>query len=61
MCAFAMYDSITSTHGLRRGVEPAKVAAYRAPGAPNSSFGVESFCVDELARELKIDRWRCAR
>jgi CO/xanthine dehydrogenase Mo-binding subunit len=31
-----------------------KVAAYRAPGAPNSTFGTES-CMDELARELKID------
>jgi CO/xanthine dehydrogenase Mo-binding subunit len=31
-----------------------KVAAYRAPGAPISSFGVES-CVDELARELRMD------
>jgi CO/xanthine dehydrogenase Mo-binding subunit len=31
-----------------------KVAAYRAPGAPISSFGVES-CLDELARELGID------
>ena len=31
-----------------------KVAAYRAPGAPISSFGVES-CLDELARELRID------
>src|SRR5262249_52354649 len=31
-----------------------KVAAYRAPGAPISSFGVES-CLDELARELDID------
>ena len=29
-----------------------KVAAYRAPGAPNSTFGVES-CIDELARELE--------
>src|SRR3989440_11393449 len=31
-----------------------KVAAYRAPGAPIGSFGVES-CIDELARELGID------
>jgi CO/xanthine dehydrogenase Mo-binding subunit len=33
------------------------VAAYRAPGAPNSTFGTES-CMDELARELKIDPMR---
>ena len=31
-----------------------KVAAYRAPGAPISAFGVES-CLDELAGELGID------
>src|SRR5207248_2044473 len=31
-----------------------KVAAYRAPGAPNSTFGTES-CMDELARKLEID------
>ena len=31
-----------------------KVAAYRAPGAPNSAFGVESV-IDELAAELGID------
>ena len=37
-----------------------KVAAYRAPGAPNRLFGVES-CVDELARELGIDPLQAAR
>jgi CO/xanthine dehydrogenase Mo-binding subunit len=31
-----------------------KVAAYRAPGAPISSFGVES-CIDELAQQLGVD------
>jgi CO/xanthine dehydrogenase Mo-binding subunit len=31
-----------------------KVAAYRAPGAPNSTFGTES-CMDELAQMLSID------
>jgi CO/xanthine dehydrogenase Mo-binding subunit len=31
-----------------------KVAAYRAPGAPISAFGVES-AMDELARELGMD------
>src|SRR5260370_1917305 len=34
-----------------------KVAAYRAPGAPNSSFGVES-CLDELAQKLEIEPLR---
>jgi CO/xanthine dehydrogenase Mo-binding subunit len=33
------------------------VAAYRAPGAPNSTFGTES-CLDELARELNIEPMR---
>jgi CO/xanthine dehydrogenase Mo-binding subunit len=55
MCAFAMYD-LDNVHitGYDVVSNRPKVAAYRAPGAPNSSFGVES-CVDELARELKID------
>ncbi|MEE2664062.1 MAG: xanthine dehydrogenase family protein molybdopterin-binding subunit [Myxococcota bacterium] len=35
-------------------VNKPKVAAYRAPGAPISNFAVES-CVDEMARELRID------
>jgi CO/xanthine dehydrogenase Mo-binding subunit len=55
MCAFAMYEI---PHALVAGYDVVsnrpKVAAYRAPGAPNSSWGVES-CLDELARELKMD------
>ncbi|MBV9552358.1 MAG: xanthine dehydrogenase family protein molybdopterin-binding subunit [Alphaproteobacteria bacterium] len=55
MCAFAMYD-LDNVHitGYDVVSNRPKVAAYRAPGAPNSSYGVES-CVDELARELGID------
>jgi CO/xanthine dehydrogenase Mo-binding subunit len=55
MCAFAMYD-LDNVHitGYDVVSNRPKVAAYRAPGAPNSSFGVES-CVDELASELGID------
>ncbi len=55
MCAFAMYDlpHVTIT-GYDVVSNRPKVAAYRAPGAPISSFGVES-CVDELARELGMD------
>ena len=55
MCAFAMYDlpNVQIT-GYDVVSNRPKVAAYRAPGAPISSFGVES-CVDGLARELRID------
>ena len=55
MCAFAMYDlaDVTIT-GYDVVSNRPKVAAYRAPGAPISSFGVES-CIDELARELGMD------
>ncbi|HTV44917.1 MAG TPA: xanthine dehydrogenase family protein molybdopterin-binding subunit [Stellaceae bacterium] len=55
MCAFAMYDlpNVAIT-GYDVVSNRPKVAAYRAPGAPISSFGVES-CLDELARELGID------
>jgi CO/xanthine dehydrogenase Mo-binding subunit len=55
MCAFAMYD-LDNVHitGYDVVSNRPKVAAYRAPGAPISSFGVES-CLDELARELNID------
>src|SRR5712672_1248187 len=55
MCGFAMYD-IPNVNIVGYDVvsNRPKVAAYRAPGAPISSYGVES-CVDELARELKID------
>src|SRR5580693_8948525 len=55
MCAFAMYD-LPNVHitGYDVVSNRPKVAAYRAPGAPISSFGVES-CLDELARELGVD------
>src|SRR5580692_3199173 len=55
MCAFAMYDldNVTIT-GYDVVSNRPKVAAYRAPGAPISTFGVES-CIDELARELDMD------
>jgi CO/xanthine dehydrogenase Mo-binding subunit len=55
MCAFAMYDlPNVNIVGYDVVSNRPKVAAYRAPGAPISSFGVES-CIDELARELRID------
>ncbi|HEU0217367.1 MAG TPA: xanthine dehydrogenase family protein molybdopterin-binding subunit [Stellaceae bacterium] len=66
MCAFAMYDldNVTIT-GYDVVSNRPKVAAYRAPGAPISTFGVES-CLDELARELGIDpltlrEWNAAK
>ncbi|HEX3860410.1 MAG TPA: xanthine dehydrogenase family protein molybdopterin-binding subunit [Stellaceae bacterium] len=55
MCGFAMYDiPHVNIVGYDVVSNRPKVAAYRAPGAPISSFGVES-CLDELARELQID------
>ncbi len=55
MCAFAMYDlPHVNIVGYDVVSNRPKVAAYRAPGAPISSFGVES-CVNELADELGID------
>jgi CO/xanthine dehydrogenase Mo-binding subunit len=55
MCAFAMYDlPHVNIVGYDVVSNRPKVAAYRAPGAPISSFGVES-CLDELARELRMD------
>jgi CO/xanthine dehydrogenase Mo-binding subunit len=55
MCGFAMYDiPHVNIVGYDVVSNRPKVAAYRAPGAPNSTFGVES-CMDELADELKID------
>ncbi|HUA51622.1 MAG TPA: xanthine dehydrogenase family protein molybdopterin-binding subunit [Candidatus Sulfotelmatobacter sp.] len=55
MCAFAMYDiANVSIVGYDVVSNRPKVAAYRAPGAPISSFAVESL-VDELARKLKMD------
>src|ERR1700730_15422523 len=55
MCAFAMYDlqNVTIT-GYDVVSNRPKVAAYRAPGAPISTFGVES-CIDELSRKIGMD------
>jgi CO/xanthine dehydrogenase Mo-binding subunit len=55
MCGLAMYDikNVTVT-GYDVVSNRPKVAAYRAPGAPISSFGTES-TMDELARKLGMD------
>ena len=55
MCGFAMYD-LPNVDVLGYDVvsNRPKVAAYRAPGAPITSFGVES-AMDELARKLNMD------
>ncbi|MHA1571732.1 MAG: xanthine dehydrogenase family protein molybdopterin-binding subunit, partial [Alphaproteobacteria bacterium] len=55
MTVFAPYD-IPNAHaeGFDIVLNKPKVAAYRAPGAPISSFACEQV-IDELARELKID------
>ena len=55
MCGFAMYD-IPNVEVIGYDVvsNRPKVAAYRAPGAPISSFAVES-ALDDLARKLKMD------
>jgi len=55
MCAFAMYD-IANVHVTGYDVisNRAKVAAYRAPGAPISSYAAEQV-VDDLARQLGMD------
>jgi CO/xanthine dehydrogenase Mo-binding subunit len=58
MCGLAMYDiPHVNIVGYDVVSNRPKVAAYRAPGAPNSTFGTES-CMDELARELQIDPMR---
>jgi len=55
MCGLAMYDiPHVNIVGYDVVSNRPKVAAYRAPGAPNSTFGTES-CMDELAEMLKID------
>ncbi|MCB9722700.1 MAG: xanthine dehydrogenase family protein molybdopterin-binding subunit [Spirochaetaceae bacterium] len=55
MCAFASYKLPNfRIEGLDIVVNKPKVAAYRAPGAPNAAFAVESL-IDDLARELRID------
>jgi CO/xanthine dehydrogenase Mo-binding subunit len=55
ICGLAVYD-LPNAEAIGYDVlsNRPKVAAYRAPGAPIGSFGVES-CIDELARELGID------
>ena len=55
MCAFAMYD-IPNVHVTGYDVisNRAKVAAYRAPGAPISSYAAEQV-VDDLARQIGMD------
>jgi CO/xanthine dehydrogenase Mo-binding subunit len=58
ICGMAVYDFPNSeTIGYDVVCNRPKVAAYRAPGAPIGSFGVES-CIDELADALKIDPLR---
>ena len=58
MCGLAMYD-IPNVNIVGYDVvsNRPKVAAYRAPGAPNSTFGTES-CMNELAELLNIDPMR---
>src|SRR5436190_9967397 len=58
ICSLAVYDLPNAlTTGYDVLCNRPKVAAYRAPGAPIGSFGVES-CIDELAHALKIDPLR---
>ena len=55
MCTFTRYDlENVKVVGNDITVNRPKVAAYRAPGAPISIFGVESI-LDEMSRELGID------
>ncbi len=55
MCAFAPYDlDHVKVVGYDVVVNRPKVAAYRAPGAPQSEFAVESI-VDELAQRIGMD------
>ncbi len=55
MCALAMYDLENArVVGFDVVSNRPKVAAYRAPGAPISTFGVEC-AMDELARKLGMD------
>jgi CO/xanthine dehydrogenase Mo-binding subunit len=55
MCCFAMYD-LANVEAIGYDVvsNRAKVAAYRAPGAPISTYATES-AVDDLARKLGMD------
>ena len=55
MCGFAMYDiPNVEVTGYDVVSNRAKVAAYRAPGAPIASFAVEC-AMDDLARKLGKD------
>jgi CO/xanthine dehydrogenase Mo-binding subunit len=55
MCGFAMYDlPNVAVVGYDVVSNRPKTAAYRAPGAPITSFAVESL-IDELARKLNMD------
>ncbi len=55
MCAFAPYNiENVNVVGHDVVVNRPKVAAYRAPGAPISEFGVECV-IDEIANRLSID------
>jgi CO/xanthine dehydrogenase Mo-binding subunit len=55
MAAFACYDiPNVAVTGYDVVSNRAKVAAYRAPGAPMAAFAVES-AIDELARTLALD------
>jgi len=55
MTCFAMYDLENArTIGFDVVSNRPKVAAYRAPGAPISTFATES-AIDELAREIGMD------
>ena len=55
MCTFTRYDlDNVKVVGHDVTVNRPKVAAYRAPGAPISVFGVESV-IDEMAKTLDID------
>jgi CO/xanthine dehydrogenase Mo-binding subunit len=55
MCCFAMYD-LPNVEAIGYDVvsNRAKVAAYRAPGAPISTYATES-AMDDLARKLGMD------
>jgi len=55
MSAFTRYDlENVRVVGHDVTVNRPKVAAYRAPGAPNAAFGVESV-IDEMAGKLGLD------
>lgn len=55
MCVFAPYDLENfRIEGFDVLVNKPKVAAYRAPGAPQAAHAMES-ALDELARTLKMD------